>query len=105
VVKQREVCLHCGESRPKNGHDPCIADLPGVHFACCGHGGGAAFTGRENWSIPYLVEQGRTTYGLLALERMRELGGNPPNFDPEETLVRMGGGIDIERVRGEIVEG
>ena len=32
-------CPKCGLN-PKdfNGHDPCIADLPGVRNACCGHG-------------------------------------------------------------------
>ena len=24
--------------RTPEGHDPCIANLPGVVFACCGHG-------------------------------------------------------------------
>jgi hypothetical protein len=27
-----------GEQRSLEGHDPCIARLPGVKFACCGHG-------------------------------------------------------------------
>lgn len=32
-------CPKCGLN-PKdfNGHDPCIANLPGVVLACCGHG-------------------------------------------------------------------
>jgi hypothetical protein len=24
--------------RTREGHDPCIARLPGVRYACCGHG-------------------------------------------------------------------
>lgn len=31
-------CVGCGERRTSEGHDPCIANLPGVIFACCGHG-------------------------------------------------------------------
>lgn len=31
-------CRKCGMDFPASGHDPCIADLPGVAFACCGHG-------------------------------------------------------------------
>jgi hypothetical protein len=32
-------CRKCGAQTPTAaGHDPCIADLPGVAFACCGHG-------------------------------------------------------------------
>lgn len=31
-------CPKCKKSRTKDGHDPCIANLPGVRYACCGHG-------------------------------------------------------------------
>jgi hypothetical protein len=31
-------CPKCGDGETKDGHDPCIAKLPGVEFACCGHG-------------------------------------------------------------------
>lgn len=32
-------CALCGVERTAAyGHDPCIANLPGVEFACCGHG-------------------------------------------------------------------
>jgi hypothetical protein len=31
-------CVKCGKPRTKEGHDPCIANLPGVKYACCGHG-------------------------------------------------------------------
>jgi len=31
-------CAKCHERRTPDGHDPCIANLPGVQFACCGHG-------------------------------------------------------------------
>ena len=30
-------CISCGE-QPVEGHDACLASLPGVDFACCGHG-------------------------------------------------------------------
>lgn len=33
-----EVCNNCRQRRTPEGHDPCIANLPGVLFACCGHG-------------------------------------------------------------------
>lgn len=32
------VCPKCGKKPTEKGHDPCIPDLPGVDFACCGHG-------------------------------------------------------------------
>lgn len=31
-------CLTCGLTRTDKNHDPCIADLPKVRHACCGHG-------------------------------------------------------------------
>jgi len=31
-------CPKCHELPTEEGHDPCIANLPGVKFACCGHG-------------------------------------------------------------------
>jgi len=45
--------------------DPCIRDLPGVVYACCGHGRvGACYVNR--------------LHGPAAARLMRELGGNPP---------------------------
>lgn len=47
-VKQWEtgwVCPECGMIRQADGHDPCIGELPGVKFACCGHGGNGAYLG------------------------------------------------------------
>ena len=32
-------CPHCGLMRNGEGHDPCLGELPGVDYACCGHGG------------------------------------------------------------------
>jgi hypothetical protein len=37
------ACEHCGLKRTKEGHDPCIANLPGVKNACCGHGQGQGY--------------------------------------------------------------
>jgi predicted RNA-binding Zn-ribbon protein involved in translation (DUF1610 family) len=31
-------CPHCGKLPGPSGHDPCIDQLEGVSFACCGHG-------------------------------------------------------------------
>jgi len=32
------TCGKCGEPFTEKGHDPCIANLPGIQNACCGHG-------------------------------------------------------------------
>jgi hypothetical protein len=38
VASDRRPCRRCHLPPTIKGHDPCIADLPGVRFACCGHG-------------------------------------------------------------------
>ena len=35
----RRSCKHCGVEATIEGHDACLGTLPGVKFACCGHGG------------------------------------------------------------------
>jgi hypothetical protein len=35
---EKKLCVLCKEPRTSKGHDPCIANLPGVLYACCGHG-------------------------------------------------------------------
>lgn len=36
--KPGTVCQKCQKERTPEGHDPCLGTLPGVDFACCGHG-------------------------------------------------------------------
>ena len=37
--KDPRDCSLCGRNPSDfGGHDPCIANLPGVKYACCGHG-------------------------------------------------------------------
>jgi hypothetical protein len=36
--KRKRICAKCRQLRTKQGHHPCIANLPGVLMACCGHG-------------------------------------------------------------------
>jgi hypothetical protein len=33
------ICPECGMQRDATRYDPCLGELPGVKFACCGHGG------------------------------------------------------------------
>lgn len=35
---EERQCPHCDRFPTEEGHDPCIANLPGVKHACCGHG-------------------------------------------------------------------
>jgi len=32
------VCPRCKKYPTREGHDPCLSNLPGVEGACCGHG-------------------------------------------------------------------
>ena len=43
-------CSHC-KLQSVNGHDPCISDLPGVRYACCGHGKEDAYIMLESGHI------------------------------------------------------
>jgi len=80
------VCDHCQQPRTTKGHDACIADLPDVYFACCGHGDTLGYDD-EARHLAYLVEKDKPTiYGAAAVERMRELGGSPPNHVPLESV-------------------
>ena len=33
-----QPCPKCGQLPTDEGHDACLGELPGVKFACCGHG-------------------------------------------------------------------
>jgi hypothetical protein len=46
-----EKCARCGLTRTPQGHDPCIANLPGVVGACCGHGVAEAYLELENGTV------------------------------------------------------
>jgi hypothetical protein len=44
-------CPKCRKFRTANGHDPCIANLPGVRNACCGHGMERGYVQFENGTV------------------------------------------------------
>jgi len=55
-------CPKCGKTPTSEGHDACIGNLPGVSYACCGHGnhrGYIQFTNgitiRGNFEIEYPI--------------------------------------------------
>jgi hypothetical protein len=63
-------CRVCSRKPTDLGHDPCIANLPHLLFACCGHGCETAYL---------VTDHGVCLYGLDALLLMRRLGGDPPS--------------------------
>ena len=44
-------CPMCNKQATADGHDPCIANLPGVSSACCGHGKTKGYIEFENGKI------------------------------------------------------
>ena len=58
-------CNKCGESFTKDGHDPCIANLPCVMNACCGHG--------DDSSAYVQFKSGESIHGTEAILKQREL--------------------------------
>jgi len=62
---QDRPCGKCGEYRTKEGHDPCLGELPGLMNACCGHG--------IDTSAYAQYLNGSTVNGEEALEVFKEL--------------------------------
>jgi hypothetical protein len=61
-------CRKCDKPRTGDGHDPCIANLPGVQNACCGHG-------REQGYIMF-------DNGLIIRMRVSEVTLEDPSHKP-----------------------
>lgn len=58
-------CPVCGELPTQEGHDHCLGTLPGVEYACCGHGVvGMAYV---------KFEDGRVVRGQTALDAIQIL--------------------------------
>lgn len=45
------ACLLCKKNVTKEGHDACLGTLPGVKYACCGHGIGNGYIYFENGKV------------------------------------------------------
>lgn len=79
-------CPACGAPGPdpETGHDPCIKNLPGVEFACCGHG-------RQDGYV--MFDDGRVLRGLFDHTPQSGRDGKPygywriePPFDLSDIL-------------------
>ncbi len=51
ILRAQQRCVKCGMKRQKNGNDPCLGTLPGVTFACCGHGVGDGYVKFDNGAV------------------------------------------------------
>jgi hypothetical protein len=70
------ACPKCKKMPTEDGHDPCIANLPGVAYACCGHGvddayvkfpDGTVITGEVS-KMPAIVPDGKGGWDLVEKE-------------------------------------
>lgn len=69
-----KLCPKCGLNPADfGGHDPCIANLPGVVLACCGHGVKKGSIRFENGIIikgDFTIKKGKP-YGNAKLQRKK----------------------------------
>ena len=64
---KKRPCGHCGKHNTPEGHDACIANLPGVMNACCGHG---------HYEDAYIqFDSGRIDRGLEAIKKQMAIKG------------------------------
>lgn len=73
--KQRDpgwVCPECHLTRGPDRCDPCIGKLPGVLFACCGHGGKT----RANCLDGYIYFENGVT---IRFEKLTRVDHTPPD--------------------------
>lgn len=69
--KNPRPCAGCN-ARIEGGHDPCIADLPDVYQACCGHGlDRTSGNDRPNGYVAFKNGRCMRFSGLLGGERIR----------------------------------
>lgn len=57
-------CVRCGKMPTPEGHDACLGTIPGVVFACCGHGVEKPYTIYKNKSknksnLPWYIKTGK----------------------------------------------
>jgi hypothetical protein len=55
---QRRACVRCGLAPTASGADPCIAGLPGVDYACCGHGGAGYVSFTDGRAFRFVNQDG-----------------------------------------------
>jgi hypothetical protein len=90
-----EGCRICGKYPTRKGHDPCLANLPGVYNACCGHGAWPPYATLTNGFC--LVGKALEIYleKVARMKRFREMHHKPQacaecgiSFHPKRTDAR-----------------
>ena len=64
---QKRICPSCGLNPTNDGQDPCISNLKGVKYACCGHGV------EDSQGYPgYIMFDNRETIRFNSLEELHK---------------------------------
>lgn len=84
-------CPECHLKRGTDGHDPCLGKLPGVNFACCGHGG------KSNQSADGYISFENGTVIRFASVAQSNLGYRRPSREAGDGQVSR---ATSERLRG-----
>ncbi len=63
TIGEDRSCGRCGKDETEEGHDACIAKLPGVVNACCGHGQNEGYISFEDGRVIYMNITGRWDKG------------------------------------------
>jgi len=67
-------CSKCKLSLTEDGHDPCIANIPGVKYACCGHG----------LDKPYLMLNDKTVWNFKDFDEIKQWLWNNLGYKTKE---------------------
>lgn len=64
-AKIERPCVRCGKMPTPEGHDACLGILPGVRWACCGHGVEKPYVIYKNESknknnLPWYIKTGKS---------------------------------------------
>lgn len=51
VKDEERSCPRCGSAHEFSDHDHCIANLPNVKYACCGHGKEDGYVNLDNGKV------------------------------------------------------
>lgn len=93
-------CQQCKQARGPEGHDPCIAHLPGVNFACCGHGEEDGYISFIDGTAIYFTTK-KVVRNNTELQRAAMRGACQL---PTRALMNLPGGIEVSAyVQGNVV--
>jgi hypothetical protein len=102
--KRKRICAKCRQPRTKQGHDSCIANLPGVMMACCGHGqrdgyimfnDGRIIRGSFTVETTHMVSPGSSIEDMICALHVLEDRGSKSDELVEELAQEVGiGGLE-----------